>query len=511
MQGKFLHRKLFTAGNFARLPSELEYVPMMTADEESSSRSYAFGQWQLKQNRLSDGQNRGVQLPPKECAVLRLLLAARGNIVTKEQLLDGVWHDGEVAEESLTRCIYSLRKLLAQDKGLIASVYGRGYRFTVPVVMLSSPAQAHVSTLAVLPFRGVDPGLRMELHEQIIRRLTRLFAPGLRLLPASLTTGLGDENAPLGVIQRLAPDYLLVGRCAYVDGSLHVSVELIRSCDHALMHSEASPVGSNDEAIQWLAVLIAQRVPGIRSQAQSCATYPLALAYLNGLTAFHEFTPISLARAQRHFRQCIRLSGAYAPTWSALADTWLGQAALGQVPLIEAVAQAQLAVDEALKLDPDSEGGLVRLALLTSLQGGVKAAQALFRWARPNADPADFWYYHAWHEWACGDCAAAMNSIDACLRHDAESIPASMLRLRIIATLNPDAALAIARETGPLRGHPLLLASVGEQDNPQSAPLFDLPDIRSAIVRPKPVLLSLPRLRDPGSRGFRAGAEDCYS
>jgi hypothetical protein len=104
-----------------------------------------------------------------------------------------------------------------------------------------------------------------------------------------------------------------------------------------------------------------------------------------------------------------------------------------------------------------------------------------------------------------------MNSIDACLRHDAESIPASMLRLRIIATLNPDAALAIARETGPLRGHPLLLASVGEQDNPQSAPLFDLPDIRSAIVRPKPVLLSLPRLRDPGSRGFRAGAEDCYS
>jgi soluble lytic murein transglycosylase-like protein len=41
----------------------------------------------------------------------------------------------EVAEESLTRCIYSLRKYLGADKGFIKTIYGRGYRFTCPVTV----------------------------------------------------------------------------------------------------------------------------------------------------------------------------------------------------------------------------------------------------------------------------------------------------------------------------------------------------------------------------------------
>lgn len=65
--------------------------------------------------------------------MLRLLLVSGGVLMTKDRLLEQAWPQGEVAEESLTRCIYSLRKYLGADKGFIKTIYGRGYRFTCPV------------------------------------------------------------------------------------------------------------------------------------------------------------------------------------------------------------------------------------------------------------------------------------------------------------------------------------------------------------------------------------------
>jgi len=99
-------------------------------------QTFVFGQWILQ----SDGNlvrcGRGIHLPPKELQVLRLLLGSAGRLVTKDRLLDSVWPGMDAAEESLTRCIYVLRKLLEESKGYIATVYGKGYRFTGPVVPL---------------------------------------------------------------------------------------------------------------------------------------------------------------------------------------------------------------------------------------------------------------------------------------------------------------------------------------------------------------------------------------
>lgn len=92
-----------------------------------------FAQWTLHGDGRLTGEHADVQLPPKEWHVLRLLLASGGVLMTKDRLLELAWPQGEVAEESLTRCIYSLRKYLGTDKGFIKTIYGRGYRFTCPV------------------------------------------------------------------------------------------------------------------------------------------------------------------------------------------------------------------------------------------------------------------------------------------------------------------------------------------------------------------------------------------
>ncbi|ROM53323.1 transcriptional regulator [Pseudomonas poae] len=100
---------------------------------EHSTASLCFAHWTLHADGRLTGGEADIQLPPKEGQVLRLLLASAGTLITKDHLLERVWPRGEVAEESLTRCIYALRKHLRDDKGFIKTIYGRGYRFTCPV------------------------------------------------------------------------------------------------------------------------------------------------------------------------------------------------------------------------------------------------------------------------------------------------------------------------------------------------------------------------------------------
>lgn len=106
---------------------------MAVVNDGDTATSLEFSHWTLHGDGRLTGNGADVQLPPKEWQVLRLLLESGGVLMTKDRLLERVWPQGEVAEESLTRCIYWLRRHLRGDKGFIKTIYGRGYRFTCPV------------------------------------------------------------------------------------------------------------------------------------------------------------------------------------------------------------------------------------------------------------------------------------------------------------------------------------------------------------------------------------------
>ncbi|KTB58211.1 MULTISPECIES: winged helix-turn-helix domain-containing protein [Pseudomonas] len=107
----------------------------MTLVDEGLTVAWFFAGWTLHADGRLTGEGVDIQLPPKEWQVLRLLLASDGVLMTKDRLLEQAWYRGEVAEESLTRCIYELRKHLRKDKGFIKTIYGRGYRFTCAVTV----------------------------------------------------------------------------------------------------------------------------------------------------------------------------------------------------------------------------------------------------------------------------------------------------------------------------------------------------------------------------------------
>ncbi|NWC97010.1 MULTISPECIES: winged helix-turn-helix domain-containing protein [unclassified Pseudomonas] len=105
--------------------------------------SMVFDRWTLHGDGRLTGEGVEIQLPPKEWQVLRLLLASAGMLVSKDRLLEQAWPHNEATEESLTRCICSLRKYLKDGRGLIKTVYGKGYRVTCAVKVMSQ-ASSHV-------------------------------------------------------------------------------------------------------------------------------------------------------------------------------------------------------------------------------------------------------------------------------------------------------------------------------------------------------------------------------
>src|ERR1700690_2461913 len=73
---------------------------------------------------------------PKAFRVLLFLLRSPHRLITKDELLDAVWSDCAVSDNSLTRCVALLRRSLGDDTReprFIATVPTVGYRFLCDV------------------------------------------------------------------------------------------------------------------------------------------------------------------------------------------------------------------------------------------------------------------------------------------------------------------------------------------------------------------------------------------
>jgi len=108
-------------------------------------REIRFGGYTLIHNRGLYAEDRPIALPPKELALLELLLLSGNEVVSHRSIEDAVWPGQVVNYASLARCVYSLRqKLNDPGKAILATVAKQGYRITVPVAIIRDE---HFSTL----------------------------------------------------------------------------------------------------------------------------------------------------------------------------------------------------------------------------------------------------------------------------------------------------------------------------------------------------------------------------
>ena len=93
---------------------------------------------------------REVGLTPRAAAVLAVLVARAGELVSRHDLFQSVWGDTIVSDAALTACIQELRGALGDDARrprFIETRHRRGYRFAARVL----PAPAHPSRTPVPP------------------------------------------------------------------------------------------------------------------------------------------------------------------------------------------------------------------------------------------------------------------------------------------------------------------------------------------------------------------------
>ncbi|AIO26933.1 ATP-binding protein [Burkholderia cepacia] len=83
--------------------------------------------------------------------ILELLIRANGALVSKDEIMQRVWPHTVVEENNLQVHVAALRKALADDRNLIVTVPGRGYRLVGGRAEVAAPVRAVTSRLTAAP------------------------------------------------------------------------------------------------------------------------------------------------------------------------------------------------------------------------------------------------------------------------------------------------------------------------------------------------------------------------
>src|SRR4051794_9162343 len=122
--------------------------PASTPEGEASRRRYCFGEFMLDLDAgLLQRGAQDVTLRSKPFEVLAYLVRHHGRVIPKIELLDAVWPDAAVTDNSLAQCLLEIRRALGDEsQQLIRTIKRRGDMFAAPVT--TSAMELHHDAVA---------------------------------------------------------------------------------------------------------------------------------------------------------------------------------------------------------------------------------------------------------------------------------------------------------------------------------------------------------------------------
>jgi predicted ATPase/DNA-binding winged helix-turn-helix (wHTH) protein len=177
--------------------------------------TYQFGEFKLDIGKgclLKAGAE--IKLRPKVYEALKYLVENPGRLIGKQELIEAVWPDTFVSDDSLVQCTVELRRALDdQLQQFLKTVPRRGYLFTADVTR-SSTKTAPLAAAVDLADRGGPPlakvsSKRLDLptprtsligrEQQLAEAAELLLRPDVRLLSLTGAGGAGKTRLALAV------------------------------------------------------------------------------------------------------------------------------------------------------------------------------------------------------------------------------------------------------------------------------------------------------------------------
>jgi TolB-like protein len=287
---------------------------------------------------------RTIKLEPRAMQLLMCLAERAGQVVSVDEMLDVVWKDVIVSQDSVYAAVAALRRALGDDPKnprYIVNVVRRGYRLIAPVSALDKPP-AHPSaeaaaaptgkpSIVVMPFLNLsdDPAQRYfsdGVTEDIITELSRWRLLAVRSRSASFRyrDALIDIKQ---VARELNVRFVVEGSVRRMAERVRINVRLVDAETGSDIWVEKFDHGidgifaAQDRVVQKIVSTLAGRVEvsaADRAQRQPPTSLAAYECVLKG-NALSWDDPLGAAEALRLFEKAIELDPGYAYAHALLA------------------------------------------------------------------------------------------------------------------------------------------------------------------------------------------------
>lgn len=430
-------------------------------------QGFRLGRWRVlpEQNRVEAGQTQH-HLRPKLMQVLLLLAERAGEVVSRDDFGDRVWHPSVVTDNALTSCISELRRLLDDERAdgtFIETIPKGGYRLTLAVEPLaeeSDDPQAKRPSIAVLPFDDLGSenplAIADAMHHEVLTLLARYR--DLRVISATSVRRYRDtEKRPHEIAAELGVEFLLEGSAQQHRDRIRVNAQLIRALNDSHVWARAY---ARDLSMDNLFAVQAEITGDIADSlklalapgtepGQPIVRPPDLEVYARLIEAR---TLIALRNRDALERACEMLQGVIdaepdiAEAWSGYAKAAVLLAYYGNDDPARLLVRARKAGLRALDLDPKDANALTALGITEMRQyhNGPLVAEYLEQAWRLAPAVASGWY--GWALALLGDLETGVARLEEKILSD----PASPGNLWALATLqvgarNPERSLILVR------------------------------------------------------------------
>jgi TolB-like protein/Flp pilus assembly protein TadD len=357
-----------------------------------------------------------IALEPLVFDVLEFLLRNHRRIVTKDDLILGVWDRRIVSDSTLSSRVAAVRQAIGdtgKQQRFIRTIPRRGFRFVAPiqeeweetrsrltsVAIRDEPTTLSKPTIAVLPFECLSQGPEL-----------RRFAQGLL---EDLTTELtqlrwldiqeGESSA-----DNLRTHYVLRGSVRSAGRRMRVSARLADSSTGRLIWAQrfdawrqntfafqdqvsAHVAGAIGSKLEQVEIRRAKQLSPERSDAASC--------YMRGLGGIYQWNKGGISDALLHFQKAVQSEPEFASAYAMAAYCYIQRKSYGWIcDRTREIAECARLARRAAELAEDDPLALSRSAhAIASVCKDVDTAGVLIdRALTMNPSLAAAWYVDGW-------------------------------------------------------------------------------------------------------------------